>query len=76
MHQPSLRTRELELRLVHGSIDLVASGGATRATHVGIRHGRLILPELQRSGEESGVVVRARWHQTPGDCDITVEALH
>jgi hypothetical protein len=69
------RTSDFELRLVYGSIDLVASGAATRATHVGMRHGRLILPQVQASGDASGVVVRARWRETPDDCDITVEAF-
>ena len=62
-----------ELNLVESSIKLLAAGMASRVTINQLRCGSQILPLVQASAREHGLIARALWHVQDDDCDIAVE---
>lgn len=72
---PPARRIDDELALVRASVELIASGGARRATVIGLQFGLHILPEAQTLGRARGVLVRGLWNPAAPGPDIAVEPI-
>jgi hypothetical protein len=66
---------EHELRQVHDAIALVASGGARRATVVGLRLGDALLDRARRDALGAGVRLVPLWRADETGVDIAIERL-
>jgi hypothetical protein len=62
-----------ELAIVHGAIQLVASGGSSRVTCGGLAFATQLLANAQAAGERLGVRVTPIWSADEGFADLTVE---
>jgi hypothetical protein len=68
-------TLDPELRQVREAIALVASGGARRATVVGLRLGDALLDRARRDALEAGVRVVPLWRADEDGVDIAIERI-
>jgi hypothetical protein len=62
-----------ELAIVHGAIELVASGASTRVTCGGLAFATQLLADAQATGERLHVRVTPIWSADEGFADLTVE---
>ena len=67
------RTLDHELAIVHGAIDLVASGVSSRVTCGGLHYAAQILPEALAAAHDRGVRVVPIWSIDEGETDLTIE---